>query len=159
MWWFAAPVAIWGAKKLYDAVTEDDTSSSSSSYSNYDEQKNVAEKKARIEEEKKAKSKRKSQLVKALSDSTNNDLKTIKNDYLSSDTEFMLNSADTLKSFSQFQITDEVSALDALSIVSKNRVALRIRKVKINKRKRIDKEIKELTELELTLLNMLKKAT
>lgn len=28
-WWFAAPLVIWGAKKIYDAVTEDDEPSSS----------------------------------------------------------------------------------------------------------------------------------
>lgn len=29
-WWFAAPLVIWGAKKIYDAVTDDDESSYSS---------------------------------------------------------------------------------------------------------------------------------
>lgn len=29
-WWFAAPILIWGAKKIYDIVTEDDTSTCSS---------------------------------------------------------------------------------------------------------------------------------
>ena len=32
-WWFAAPLVIWGAKKIYDAVTEDDEPSYSSSSS------------------------------------------------------------------------------------------------------------------------------
>lgn len=32
-WWFAAPLVIWGAKKIYDAVTEDDEPSHSSSSS------------------------------------------------------------------------------------------------------------------------------
>lgn len=32
-WWFAAPLVIWGAKKIYDAVTEDDGPSYSSSSS------------------------------------------------------------------------------------------------------------------------------
>lgn len=33
VWWFAAPLVIWGAKKIYDAVTEDDEPSYSSSSS------------------------------------------------------------------------------------------------------------------------------
>lgn len=32
-WWFAAPLVIWGVKKIYDAVTEDDEPSNSSSSS------------------------------------------------------------------------------------------------------------------------------
>ncbi|MEW7864657.1 hypothetical protein [Aeromonas diversa] len=32
-WWLAAPLVIWGAKKIYDAVTEDDEPSYSSSSS------------------------------------------------------------------------------------------------------------------------------
>ena len=30
-WWFAAPLVVWGAKKIYDAVTEDEPSYSSNS--------------------------------------------------------------------------------------------------------------------------------
>lgn len=128
MWWLAAvPVAIVG-KAIYDAVTEDDSSSSSSSSrssSNYDAQKKKEQKKAEQEAKQLEKRQQKQRLIRQLSEYGTKNFAVIREEYLKTDTKFLINNMMKLEQMTGHRVHDVDSALVSLRAIAGSPISLK----------------------------------
>ena len=125
MWWLAVPAVAIVGKAIYDAVTEDDSSSSSSSSSNYDAQKKKEQQKAEQEEKQLAKRQQKQRLIRQLSEYGTKHFGVIREEYLKTDTKFLIKNMMKLEQMTERRVHDVDSALVSLRAVAGSPVSLK----------------------------------
>lgn len=151
MWWFAAPVAIFVAKKIYDAVTDDSSSSSSSSSSNSSASSSRSDNSAQLAhqareaEAARAKKAREQRLHEQTELMVYQELKAIRKEFLQ-DTQLPTRfSQHTLESFTDQEIICQASAEKALSILCEKPIKL---KPQTTNQAELDAELAGLKQLE-----------
>ncbi|MFA0158662.1 hypothetical protein [Vibrio sp. 10N.261.46.A3] len=127
MWWLAVPAVAIVGKAIYDAVTEDDSpsSSSSSSSSNYDAQKKKEQKKAEQEAKQLAKRQQKQRLIRQLSEHSTKHFAIIREEYLKTDTKFLINNMMKLEQMTERNVHDVDSAFVSLRAVAGSPISLK----------------------------------
>ncbi|MEZ9170126.1 hypothetical protein AB4122_01530 [Vibrio cyclitrophicus] len=154
MWWLAVPAVAIVGKAIYDAVTEDDSSSSSSSSSssNYDAQKKKEQQKAEQEAKQLAKRQKKQRLIRQLSEYGTKNFGVIREEYLKTDTKFLINNMIKLEQMTERRVYDLDSALVSLRDVAGSPVSL---KKEYDKSKFDHNLLRELSTLEQELTDRL----
>lgn len=126
MWWLAVPAVAIVGKAIYDAVTEDDSSSSSSSSSSdYDAQKKKEQQKAEQEAKQLAKRQKKQRLIRQLSEYGTKNFGVIREEYLNTDTKFLINNMIKLEQMTERRVYNLDSALVSLRDVAGSPVSLK----------------------------------
>lgn len=154
MWWLAVPAVAIVGKAIYDAVTEDDSSSSSSSSSssNYDAQKKKEQQKAEQEAKQLEKRQKKQRLIRQLSEYGTKNFGVIREEYLKTDTKFLINNMIKLEQMTERRVYDLDSALVSLRDVAGSPVSL---KKEYDKSKFEHNLLRELSTLEQELTDRL----
>ena len=153
MWWLAVPAVAIVGKAIYDAVTEDDSSSSSSSSSSdYDAQKKKEQQKAEQEAKQLAKRQKKQRLIRQLSEYGTKNFGVIREEYLKTDTKFLINNMIKLEQMTERRVYDLDSALVSLRDVAGSPVSL---KKEYDKSKFEHNLLRELSTLEQELTDRL----
>lgn len=158
MWWFAAPIVIGIGKVIYDAVTDDSSSSSSTSSStssNYEQQKKKQQAAAEAEAKQRAKDQQKQRLIRQLSDHSTKGLGVIRDEYLSTNTQFFINNMTKLKKMTNLRVHDVESALESLRVVADSKVVFKKEYDSANFDQQSLNEIQEMCEIECEITHRL----
>lgn len=136
--------AAWGAKKIYDAVTEDSGSSSSSSYS-YSDNSAERARQARHAEEQRRQQEREQRQFQQLQQTLHTELRGLRNEYLHQSVTVNTPSETQIQRFMDFEIEQPAAAKAALGQLLGASVQLKELPNQIAANK---KRIKGLNELE-----------
>ena len=146
MWWLAAPLVVLVGKKIYDAVTEDETQGTYTRSDNSEAQ----EKKAQKAQQKEEKQKRTKRLTNQLYKFSLGELEALQKSYLSTPKKFTINDVAKLKTFGEATVSGTPSAKNALSVLTDEAVVVLFEQKSLREKELVE-QLAVLTNMEALL--------